>query len=238
MGPLLFLVFTMEFITSEQKNETAVPDLEKILVEGRILTYEELDVLGPELVVRAKAEVSQNTGEIFAQSIYPALYEIAGRYALDHFSADEIVQDFWMRFWSAKTPQIREFWPYIKRSVHNAAYHYYHKRWINEYLTDAGEVRYQLVTARAVAEINDAPATYKNPPPLPGQKLIFEDTEKAFYHVIEKMSSTLRETFLLKLSGKSPEEIGIILDTDTDTIHKHIERARKFLKKHRDYIFG
>ncbi len=65
MGPLLFLVFTMEFITSEQKNETAVPDLEKILVEGRILTYEELDVLGPELVVRAKAEVSQNTGEIF-----------------------------------------------------------------------------------------------------------------------------------------------------------------------------
>jgi len=174
-----------------------------------------------DLIVRLKAG-DQTAFELLFHFYYPGLVMYSAQFTTDRIEAEEIVQDFFVRFWQ-KHQQILltdSLKSYLFLSVKNGCLNYLkHKKVEEKYI-------------RQMAELSSRHLAYD-----PDLYLASELQEKV-KNAIDLLPEKCREIFIMsRIQGLKNEEIATNLNISKRTVETQISKALKVLRVElKDYI--
>jgi len=174
-----------------------------------------------DLIVRLKAG-DQTAFELLFHFYYPGLVMYSVQFTTDRMEAEEIVQDFFVRFWQ-KHQQILltdSLKSYLFLSVKNGCLNYLkHKKVEEKYI-------------RQMAELSNRHLAYD-----PDLYLASELQEKV-KNVIDLLPEKCREIFIMsRIQGLKNEEIATNLNLSKRTVETQISKALKVLRiELKDYV--
>ncbi len=153
--------------------------------------------------------------EILFRFYYPGLVVFASQIVLDKDEAEEIVQDFFVRFW-LKREKIKDYdslKAYFFTSIKNRSLNYLKKQKTNPSSIDQ------------FSELIDKNVLYE--PDL----FIESEMQNKIKQVMGKLPPRCKEVFILsRINGLSNDEIAKKLDISKRTVETHISNALKVLK--------
>lgn len=174
-----------------------------------------------DLIVRLKAG-DQTAFELLFHFYYPGLVMYSTQFTTDRMEAEEIVQDFFVRFWQ-KHQQILltdSLKGYLFLSVKNGCLNYLkHKKVEEKYI-------------RQMAELSNRHLAYD-----PDLYLATELQDKV-KNAIDLLPEKCREIFIMsRIQGLKNEEIATNLNISKRTVETQISKALKVLRiELKDYI--
>jgi len=174
-----------------------------------------------DLIVRLKAG-DQTAFELLFHFYYPGLVMYSTQFTIDRMEAEEIVQDFFVRFWQ-KHQQILltdSLKSYLFLSVKNGCLNYLkHKKVEEKYI-------------RQMAELSNRHLAYD-----PDLYLASELQEKV-KNAIDLLPEKCREVFIMsRIHGLKNEEIATNLNISKRTVETQISKALKVLRVElKDYV--
>ena len=174
-----------------------------------------------DLIVRLKAG-DQTAFELLFHFYYPGLVMYSVQFTTDRMEAEEIVQDFFVRFWQ-KHQQILltdSLKSYLFLSVKNGCLNYLkHKKVEEKYI-------------RQMAELSSRHLAYD-----PDLYLATELQEKV-KNAIDLLPEKCREVFIMsRIQGLKNEEIATNLNISKRTVETQISKALKVLRiELKDYV--
>lgn len=174
-----------------------------------------------DLIFRLK-EGDQTAFELLFHFYFPGLVMYSMQFTTDRSEAEEIVQDFFVRFWLkhqqiALTDSLKS---YLFSSVKNGSLNYLkHKKVEDKYI-------------RKMTELANRHLAYD-----PDLYLASELQEKV-KNAIDLLPEKCREIFIMsRLRGMKNEEIATELDISRRTVETHISKALKVLRiELKDYV--
>jgi len=167
-----------------------------------------------ELVARFKCG-DQTAFELLFHFYYPGLVIYASQFTADKAEAEEIVQDFFVRFWQ-KHQQISlsdSLKNYFFSSVKNSSLNYLkHKKIEASYIKEI----YDLSNEHLVYDIN---------------LYVISELQEKIKNSIDLLPDRCREIFMMsRISGRKNEEIAIELNISKRTVETQISNALKILR--------
>jgi len=167
-----------------------------------------------DLIVRLK-EGDQTAFELLFHFYYPGLVIYASQFTADRDEAEEIVQDFFVRFWQ-KHQQILlsdSLKNYFFSSVRNSSFNYLkHRKIETNYLKEI----YDLSNAHLAYDTN---------------LYVTSDLQEKIKSSIDLLPEKCREIFMMsRIHGLKNEEIAIELNLSKRTVETQISNALKVLR--------
>jgi len=167
-----------------------------------------------DLIVRLK-NGDQTAFELLFHFYYPGLVIYASQFTADRDEAEEIVQDFFVRFWQ-KHQQVLlsdSLSNYFFSSVRNGSLNYLkHKKIEDDYLQEI----YNLSNEHLVYDTN---------------LYIASELQERIKNSIGLLPDKCREIFMMsRIRGMKNEEIAIELNLSKRTVETHISNALKVLR--------
>ena len=178
----------------------------------KIFTF--LNQLTPDIVIALKSGSKQAYEHVF-HTLYNPLLNLATGIVGEEGSAEEIVQELFIKLWEKKEQLADDtrLFPYMLTSVRNRCYNYLRDRKVEDKYK-----QYQLQQYRE--EIMDYDLSNED-----------EALITRLHEAINEMPEKCQEVFKLsRFEGLSHKEIADKLDISTKTIENHITRAMKMLK--------
>jgi RNA polymerase sigma-70 factor (ECF subfamily) len=164
----------------------------------------------------------QTAFELVFRFYYPGLVVFASQITLDRREAEEIVQDFFVRFWTKRSNlhEAGSVKSYFFTSVRNSSLNFLKREKVKEKLI--GELK-QLMKDNLLYD-----------PDLYIQSVLQDDIRNAF----EKLPPKTREVFMMsRFRGKKNDEIANELNLSKRTVETHITHALKILREElKDYL--
>lgn len=154
--------------------------------------------------------------EALFRSSYASLVKYAKTLIRDHDTAEEIVQDFFFRFWQNKEKiQIESSLNgYLFRSVHNGCLHY---------------IEHQKVVERHGLEISSDQASVSE---SPADVLQYKELQSKIARTIEKLPERCGQIFCMnRFEGLKYSEIAEKLSVSVKTVEANMGRALKEFRK-------
>jgi RNA polymerase sigma-70 factor (ECF subfamily) len=160
-------------------------------------------------------ERDQTAFELLFHFYYPGLVIYASQFTADRDEAEEIVQDFFVRFWQ-KRPQISpldSLKNYFFSSVKNSSLNF---------------LKHKKIEARYLKELSD----------LSDQHLVYDpdlylasELQEKIKNSIDRLPEKCREIFMMsRIRGLKNEEIAIELNLSKRTVETQISNALKVLR--------
>lgn len=174
-----------------------------------------------ELIVRLKAG-DQTAFELLFHFYYPGLVMYSTQFTADRMEAEEIVQDFFVRFWQ-KHQQILltdSLKSYLFLSVKNGCLNYLkHKKVEEKYIQQMAEL-----SSRHIAYDPDL--------------YVASELQEKVKNAIDLLPEKCREIFIMsRIQGLKNEEIATNLNISKRTVETQISKALKVLRiELKDYI--
>lgn len=174
-----------------------------------------------DLIVRLK-EGDQSAFELLFHFYYPGLVMFSTQFTTDRHESEEIVQDFFVRFWQ-KHQQIMltdSLKGYLFLSVKNGCLNYLkHKKVEEKYI--------QKMTELSGRHIAYDPDLY-----------VASELQEKVKNAIELLPEKCREVFLMsRIQGLKNEEIAANLNISKRTVETQVSKALKVLRVElKDYI--
>jgi RNA polymerase sigma-70 factor, ECF subfamily len=174
-----------------------------------------------DLIVRLK-EGDQTAFELLFHFYYPGLVMYSVQFTTDRMEAEEIVQDFFVRFWQ-KHQQIiltDSLKSYLFLCVKNGSLNYLkHKKVEEKYI-------------RKMAELSSHHLAYD--PDL----YVASELQEKLKNAIDLLPEKCREIFIMsRMRGMKNEEIAADLDLSKRTVETQISKALKVLRVElKDYV--
>ena len=167
-----------------------------------------------DLIVRFK-EGDKTAFELLFHFYYPGLVMYSKQFTTDRMEAEEIVQEFFFRFW-LKHQQIipsDSLKNYLFSSIKNGSLNYLkHKRIEEKYI-------------RQMTELSDNHLVYD--PDL----YIASELQEKIKNSVELLPEKCREIFILsRIGGKKNEEIALEMNISKRTVETQISKALKILR--------
>ena len=167
-----------------------------------------------ELIVRLK-DGDQTAFELLFHFYYPGLVIYASQFTADRDEAEEIVQDFFVRFWEKhqKVLLTDSLSNYFFSAVRNGSLNYLkHKKIEDRYLQEI----YNLSNEHLVYDTN---------------LYIASELQERIKNSIGLLPDKCREIFMMsRIRGMKNEEIAIELNLSKRTVETHISNALKVLR--------
>jgi RNA polymerase sigma-70 factor (family 1) len=151
---------------------------------------------------------------------YQSLYQFAGRFVKDAQSAEDLVQDVFVRLWTnRKELQITSsLKSYLHVSVKNQALNYIRREKKLQFSEDYTDDRIQFVTT-------------------PEDQVIEKEMITTVHEAIEKLPKQCRVIYLMKrYDGLNYQEIAGILNISVNTVKTQLKRALKTLLTRLTYL--
>lgn len=141
---------------------------------------------------------------------YAPLVLYARRFVVNQDAAEDIVQEFFCHLWEERKNLvgIKVFKAYLYRSVRNRSLNYLrdkHSVSIGDYKFSSGD-----------DFLND---------------MMEEEIYNRLYKAVNQLPEKCRQIFMLKLEGKSNQEIAITLQVTEETVRSQLRRGRELLQK-------
>lgn len=141
---------------------------------------------------------------------YAPLVLYARKYVTDPDAAEDIVQEFFCRLWEEREnlTRIKAFKAYLYTSVRNRSLNYLrdkHSVSIEDYKFSSGD-----------DFLND---------------MMEEEIYSRLYQAVSHLPEKCRQVFMLKLEGKSNQEIADVLQVTEETVRSQLRRGRELLHK-------
>jgi RNA polymerase sigma-70 factor, ECF subfamily len=167
-----------------------------------------------ELIVRLK-DGDQTAFELLFHFYYPGLVIYASQFTADRDEAEEIVQDFFVRFWQ-KHQQVLisdSLSNYFFSSVRNGSLNYLkHKKIEDRYLQEI----YNLSNEHLAYDTN---------------LYVASELQEKIKNSIGRLPDKCREIFMMsRIRGMKNEEIAVELNLSKRTVETHISNALKVLR--------
>jgi RNA polymerase sigma-70 factor (ECF subfamily) len=174
-----------------------------------------------DLIARLK-DGDQTAFELLFHFYYPGLVIYASQFTIDRFEAEEIVQNFFVRFWQ-KRQQISpadSLKNYFFSSVKNSSLNF---------------LKHKKVEAKYLKELGD----------LSNQHLVYDpdlyvatELQEKIKNSIDRLPEKCREIFIMsRIRGLKNEEIAIELNLSKRTVETQISNALKVLRiELKDYL--
>ncbi|MDD4191756.1 MAG: RNA polymerase sigma-70 factor [Mangrovibacterium sp.] len=170
-----------------------------------------------EILLQRLINSEETAFELLFRFYYPGLVTFASQIVLDPDAAEELVEDFFVKFWSdrKKVKQSGSLKSYFFTCIKNRALNYLKKEKISKKVLE--ELRFMIETDR----------TYQ-------PDLFLQDQVNAAF---EKLQPRTREIFTLsRFNGLSNDEIAKHLNISKRTVETQISNALKILREEfRDY---
>jgi RNA polymerase sigma-70 factor (ECF subfamily) len=150
---------------------------------------------------------------ILFQNYYVPLYQFAGRYILDTQSAENIVQDVFVKIWISRNKiSIRSnLKSYLYSSVKNQCVNF-------------------IVQQKKFVSEKDAVLSQKKSSNSPEMEYINNELFESIHHAINLLPEKCRQIYLMKrYDNLKYSEIAEILDISVNTVKTQLKRAIKFL---------
>lgn len=167
-----------------------------------------------ELIVRLKSG-DQTAFELLFHFYYPGLVMYSAQFTTDRMEAEEIVQNFFVRFWQKRQQIIPadSLKGYLFLSVKNGSLNYLkHKKVEEKYI-------------RKMAELSNEHLAYD--PDL----YIASELQLRVKNAIDLLPGKCREIFIMsRIKGIKNEEIAAELNISKRTVETHISNALKVLR--------
>lgn len=174
-----------------------------------------------DLIIRLK-EGDQTAFELLFHFYYPGLVMYSTQFTSDRIEAEEIVQNFFIRFWQRHQQIIPtdSLKSYLFMSVKNGSLNFLKHKTIEE--------KY----IRQMTELSNSHLVYD-----PDLYFVSELQEK-IKSAIELLPEKCREIFIMnRIRGMRNEEIGIKLNISKRTVETQISKALKILRVElKDYV--
>ena len=154
------------------------------------------------------------------QKYYPALYQFAGRFVKDAQSAENIVQDVFVKLWTNRencliTSSLKS---YLYAATRNTALNFLSRE------------KKQLSTEDLMSDRQDTTAN-------PEEQIIKNEMIDGVHKAIEKLPDKCRSIYLMKrYDDLKYHEIAEILDISINTVKTQMKRALKSLLKNLAYL--
>ena len=174
-----------------------------------------------DLIVRLK-NGDQTAFELLFHFYYPGLVIYASQFTADRDEAEEIVQDFFVRFWQKhqQVLQSDSLKNYFFLSVKNSSLNF---------------LKHRIVEAKYLKELSN----------LPNQHLVYDpdlyvatELQNKIKSSIDNLPEKCREIFVMsRIHGMKNEDIAIELNLSKRTIETQISNALKVLRiELKDYL--
>ncbi len=161
--------------------------------------------------------LKENSQEVFEQvfrTMSPRLYRFALTYLMNTYAAEDIVQDVFMKLWTATSslPDNTNINSYLYSSVKNACLNYYKH-----------------------LQVEDSNKTKLTEALIYSGTLEYEDNHALFNNVqkyLQQLPEQQRRVLELKIfQGMSYKEIARELAISELSVHTHVKRAYKFIRE-------
>jgi RNA polymerase sigma-70 factor (ECF subfamily) len=167
-------------------------------------------------IIRRIREGDKGQFELLFRSSYVSLVRYAKSLIKDHDTAEEIVQDLFVRLWQDKEKIKIEssLNGYLYRSVHNRCLHY---------------IEHSRVVERHAEEMS-----YRQPdsPEMPSEILNYKELQAKVATILEKLPDRCGQIFCMsRFEGLKYNEIAEKLSVSVKTVEANMGRALKEFRK-------
>jgi RNA polymerase sigma-70 factor (family 1) len=171
---------------------------------------------GDNEIIRRIREGDKGQFELLFRSSYVSLVRYAKTLIKDHDTAEEIVQDLFVRLWQDKEKIKIEssLNGYLYRSVHNRCLHY---------------IEHNRVVERHAEEMS-----YRQPdsPEIPSEILNYKELQARVASILEKLPERCGQIFCMsRFEGLKYNEIAEKLSVSVKTVEANMGRALKEFRK-------
>jgi RNA polymerase sigma-70 factor (ECF subfamily) len=171
---------------------------------------------GDNEIIRRIREGDKGQFELLFRSSYVSLVRYAKTLIKDHDTAEEIVQDLFVRLWQDKEKIKIEssLNGYLYRSVHNRCLHY---------------IEHNRVVERHAEEMS-----YRQPdsPEIPSEILNYKELQAKVASILEKLPDRCGQIFCMsRFEGLKYNEIAEKLSVSVKTVEANMGRALKEFRK-------